>query len=67
MEKKSNYLVQKIYFRVLCSIFLALVGSGFADGQQPVKNLKPTVILVSLDGFRYDYLEKYQPKILIFL
>jgi predicted AlkP superfamily pyrophosphatase or phosphodiesterase len=26
-----------------------------------VKDLKPTVILISLDGFRYDYLEKYSP------
>lgn len=27
--------------------------------QKPVKDLKPTVILISLDGFRADYLEKY--------
>ncbi|HEY0427008.1 MAG TPA: ectonucleotide pyrophosphatase/phosphodiesterase [Pyrinomonadaceae bacterium] len=27
----------------------------------PVKDLKPTVILVSIDGFRYDYLDKYKP------
>ena len=27
----------------------------------PVKDLKPTVILISLDGFRYDYLDKYSP------
>jgi predicted AlkP superfamily pyrophosphatase or phosphodiesterase len=25
------------------------------------KDFKPTVILISLDGFRYDYLEKYNP------
>ena len=31
---------------------------------KPVKDLKPTVILISLDGFRYDYLDKYNPKIL---
>lgn len=31
---------------------------------QPIKDLKPTVILISLDGFRYDYLDKYQPKTL---
>lgn len=30
--------------------------------QKPVKNLKPTVILISLDGFRADYFEKYNPK-----
>jgi predicted AlkP superfamily pyrophosphatase or phosphodiesterase len=29
--------------------------------QSPVRNLKPTVILISLDGFRYDYLEKFNP------
>jgi predicted AlkP superfamily pyrophosphatase or phosphodiesterase len=26
-----------------------------------IRDLRPTVILVSLDGFRYDYLEKYDP------
>jgi predicted AlkP superfamily pyrophosphatase or phosphodiesterase len=29
--------------------------------QATVKDLKPTVILISLDGFRYDYLDKYKP------
>jgi len=29
------------------------------DGQKPIKDLKPTVILISLDGFRYDYIDKY--------
>lgn len=28
---------------------------------KPIKDLKPTVILISLDGFRYDYLDKYSP------
>src|SRR5688572_22072509 len=32
--------------------------------QAPVKDLRPTVILISLDGFRYDYLEKYKPETL---
>ena len=32
--------------------------------QKAIKDLKPTVILISLDGFRYDYFEKHQPKIL---
>lgn len=31
------------------------------DAQQRVTDLKPTVILISLDGFRYDYLEKFGP------
>lgn len=33
--------------------------------QNPVRDLKPTVILISLDGFRYDYPEKFNtPNIL---
>lgn len=40
-------------------LVLAAVVSGLA--QQPITDLRPTVILVSLDGFRYDYLEKYRP------
>ena len=54
----------QIYFKVACVIFLALVGKVNIFAQKPVKNLTPTVILVSLDGFRYDYLDKFQPKIL---
>ena len=33
-------------------------------GQKPIKDLKPTVILISFDGFRYDYIDKYKPKTL---
>lgn len=29
--------------------------------QRLIKDLKPTVILISLDGFRFDYLEKFNP------
>jgi len=32
-----------------------------SSGQKPIKDLKPTVILLSLDGFRWDYLDKYKP------
>ena len=32
-----------------------------AASQQPIKDIKPTVILISMDGFRYDYLDKYNP------
>lgn len=39
-------------------MLLTAIGlSGFA--QKPIKDLRPTVILISLDGFRYDYLDKY--------
>ena len=33
----------------------------FAFSQTKTKDLKPTVILVSLDGFRWDYIDKYKP------
>ena len=32
--------------------------------QNPVKDLKPTIILISLDGFRYDYVDKYKPRVI---
>ena len=41
-------------------LLLAVNLSGCAQ-PQPIKDLQPTVILVSLDGFRSDYLEKYNP------
>jgi predicted AlkP superfamily pyrophosphatase or phosphodiesterase len=47
--------------------FIAIVFCCFSQqffAQKKVKDLKSTVILISLDGFRYDYLDKYQPKIL---
>lgn len=38
-----------------------LIGPSVAIAQQPIKDLRPTVILISLDGFRADYFEKHQP------
>src|ERR1700742_3711602 len=40
--------------------FLALSASVFSP-PKPIKDLRPTVILISLDGFRSDYLDKYDP------
>ncbi len=45
-----------IFVLVLTAVF---AGSVFS--QTPIKDLKPTVILISLDGFRADYLEKFNP------
>src|SRR5690242_15003312 len=28
---------------------------------KPITDLQPTVLLISIDGFRYDYLQRYQP------
>ena len=44
---------------IVSFILLAFVFASLA--QKPVNDLKPTVILISLDGFRYDYLDKYSP------
>src|ERR1700754_2022326 len=44
----------------LAFLFLAVLHTGYAQ-PKPIKDLQPTVILVSLDGFRNDYLEKYSP------
>jgi predicted AlkP superfamily pyrophosphatase or phosphodiesterase len=47
----------------LCLLILSASTRVFAQ-IKPIKDLKPTVILISLDGFRYDYLDKFQPKML---
>ena len=45
---------------LLAMLFVAFTGE-IASAQQPIADLKPTVILISLDGFRYDYIDKYAP------
>jgi predicted AlkP superfamily pyrophosphatase or phosphodiesterase len=48
--------------RRLAFVFLLLAVNLSCFAQpKPIKDLQPTVILVSLDGFRSDYLEKYNP------
>jgi Uncharacterized proteins of the AP superfamily len=46
---------------VLLALLLLFTFYFQAFGQKPVKDLKPTVILISLDGFRSDYIEKFNP------
>jgi len=50
----------KLVIKTYLSLLLLAV-AGTALGQSAVKDLRPTVILISLDGFRYDYLDKYRP------
>jgi predicted AlkP superfamily pyrophosphatase or phosphodiesterase len=45
-------------------VLLLAVASPVLSQVRPITDLRPTVILVSLDGFRYDYLEKYRPSTL---
>lgn len=53
MSMKS-YISVFVYFALL--VFVSCV-----NAQQKITDLKPTVILISLDGFRYDYTERYKP------
>ncbi len=53
----------KNFMRLSMTMFLYLACGWlfFVSAQAQVKDLKPTIILISLDGFRYDYFEKYAP------
>src|SRR5690606_13073815 len=44
-----------------CAALLVVVAAvaGGAFAQKRIRDLKPTVILISLDGFRYDYIDKF--------
>lgn len=48
--------------RFWLTVFLLIWSNQVFAAQKKIENLKPTVILISLDGFRADYFEKYQPK-----
>ncbi|HKQ74826.1 MAG TPA: ectonucleotide pyrophosphatase/phosphodiesterase [Blastocatellia bacterium] len=53
---------QRIALLIVLTIAVALLSpiSATAQGERrPIKDLKPTVILISIDGFRADYLDKY--------
>jgi predicted AlkP superfamily pyrophosphatase or phosphodiesterase len=49
---------------VYVALALLLLWSLPVFAQTRIADLKPTVILISLDGFRYDYLDKYKPETL---
>ena len=50
--------MKRIFLTFIALVFV--VHSAFAQATpKPVKDLKPTVILISLDGFKPEYLEKY--------
>jgi predicted AlkP superfamily pyrophosphatase or phosphodiesterase len=47
----------KLFFVWAMIVFVAIPVSA----QRRTGDLKPTLILISLDGFRYDYLDKFNP------
>jgi predicted AlkP superfamily pyrophosphatase or phosphodiesterase len=58
MPKNTRTILQRA-LGLIC-LLLAVNLSVLAQAK-PIRNLQPTVILISLDGFRYDYLERYGP------
>ncbi len=48
--------------KILACLAVVWLLSTNVFAQQRIKDLKPTVILISLDGFRWDYLDKYKPQ-----
>lgn len=50
--------MKKIFLILLVFVILSL---SIIAQTKPINDLQPTVILVSLDGFRWDYLDKYNP------
>ena len=45
---------------LLVALLLLSVSSACAQSRS-INDLKPTIILISIDGFRADYLDRYQP------
>src|SRR5688500_14731720 len=53
--------VYNLWSRTAAVVCLLVFFGSSAVGQKAIDDLKPTVILISLDGYRYDYLDKFQP------
>lgn len=64
MNQSFKTKIQLLLFLLIILLFSNL--SVLAQ-VKPIEDLKPTVILISLDGFRYDYLWKYKPENLNYL
>ena len=55
-------MIKKTRRAIVPPLVLIILSLVFASAQQKtITDLKPTVILISIDGFRSDYLEKYKP------
>jgi predicted AlkP superfamily pyrophosphatase or phosphodiesterase len=52
---------------LLLALLLLAASTSVPAQQKPINDLQPTLILISIDGFRYDYLKKYAPANLNYL
>jgi len=50
-----------LHHLLLIACLLFAVHLSACVQSRSISDLRPTVILISLDGFRFDYLEKYEP------
>ncbi|MEK6300127.1 MAG: ectonucleotide pyrophosphatase/phosphodiesterase [Acidobacteriota bacterium] len=57
---KTN-IRQKFQHLALLAFLLLTLHLSACVGSRPISDLRPTVILISIDGFRYDYLDKFEP------
>ena len=53
--------IRTILLQVLVLACLLVISQSVPAQAKPIRDLQPTVILISLDGFRYDYLNRYRP------
>lgn len=54
-------MFEKYRLRLFALLWILLATFAAAAQPKPISDLRPTVILISLDGFRYDYLQKNRP------
>jgi len=50
-----------LLLQILVLACLLTLSPSVQPQAKPIRDLQPTVILISLDGFRYDYLNLYRP------
>jgi predicted AlkP superfamily pyrophosphatase or phosphodiesterase len=53
--------MRKRIFKLTALLFL-LTALFWTANAQAIRDLRPTVILISIDGLRHDYLDKYKPR-----
>jgi len=63
---KINLETRLRHSLLIAGLLLSLIATACVAPKSIIQ-LRPTIILISLDGFRYDYLEKHQPPNLISL
>lgn len=61
MSIHRSFIFHKHTFRIISLAVIISLYAASVCSQLKIRDLEPTVILLSLDGFRYDYIDKYHP------